>query len=62
MDPEVCLVRARDALNDSDTAGCYDALADYLDWRNRGGFEPENGDRRCYDMASEADARLITGR
>lgn len=65
MDPKVCLdlaqrqieflaesnpaqPEAEDAFDSASTA-----LSDYMDWRNNGGFEPENGDDRCSDLVKQ---------
>ena len=50
MDPEACLVRAQEALNDSEPDECIFALSDYWKWRARGGFMPENGDTRAIQI------------
>jgi hypothetical protein len=42
MDPTACLLRAANALSDGDHEECCNALDDYLDWRNTGGFEPQD--------------------
>lgn len=40
MDPKECLNRIQNALNSGDLTEASDALADYAEWRKRGGFEP----------------------
>jgi hypothetical protein len=44
MDPGACLQRAASALADGDLDEAAAALADYGDWRRRGGYEPPAGD------------------
>lgn len=55
MDPEACLTRAEDALGSCETdafeALAFEALIDYFDWRDHGGFEPKNGDARANALA-----------
>ena len=62
MDPKAALDRAQFQLDYLDTSDPTDeqfedafnaattALNDYLDWRRNGGFEPENGDKRCDEL------------
>jgi len=57
MDPEACLVRAQEALNDSDWDECWEALTDYWNWRGRDGFMPENGDDRAVTIEREMNLR-----
>ena len=65
MDPKACLDLAErqiDYLDHSDPTEeqaenafntTAKALSDYMDWRNNGGFEPENGDKRCADLVKQ---------
>ncbi len=54
MDPQACLRRAAEALEQGDTDEARAALADYASWRRRGGWQPEGGDA----LAAELRRRL----
>lgn len=41
MDPQACLDRAALAISTGDMGEAQEALQDYRNWRERGGFEPE---------------------
>ncbi len=47
MDPEACLDRAERAIDDREWRDAREALADYQQWRDRGGFQPPGGDTRA---------------
>ncbi len=63
MDPAKTLQLASIAVHKGKTAGGWRALEyfgragehlnDYWAWRNRGGFEPDGGDRQAEDLAEE---------
>ncbi len=54
MDPLACLLRAADALSAGDHHEACNALDDYYDWRNAGGFEPTTtSGQRGDDYADE---------
>jgi hypothetical protein len=44
MDPETCIKRAHEAVADNDMVEAVAAFTDYLEWRNKGGYAPLNGD------------------
>jgi hypothetical protein len=46
MDPTTTLDRAAKALNAGELDEALDLMKDYVDWRARGGFEPDGGDAR----------------
>ncbi len=50
MDPKACLDRMEAAINAGDEAEAREAYADYWEWRNKGGFEPEGGDARARQL------------
>ncbi len=54
MDPLACLNDARVCLEDGDYEECLYHLADYWLWRERGGFEPVQGDRLAVQYAKQA--------
>lgn len=58
MDPEACLNRAANALEDSDLDECWKALSDYRSWRSRGGFEPDGGDAKAKLLAQQLRSML----
>lgn len=47
MDPEAILQNARDCLDEGDWAGLDAWLADYFEWRLKGGAEPDGGDEEA---------------
>lgn len=49
MDPEQTLKDAQ-MLLDSDNEMCAEFLGEYFDWRLKGGFEPEGGDNKAFDI------------
>lgn len=66
MDPEQALKRAEDAHRRGDYDEMMAALADYWEWREKGGFMPAGGDKRATSMSREMyagheEARRIVG-
>lgn len=51
MDPKATLDRAKAAIESEDWDEARDALHDYREWRERGGFEPPRGDARHRELA-----------
>lgn len=41
MDPEMCLLNAKLYIMDGDDEHAAQALDNYVNWRGKGGFEPE---------------------
>jgi hypothetical protein len=62
MDPKACLLRAREALRDTEIRECEAALVDYKRWRRKGGFEPDvegmKGDDFLRKVAEDAEGTL----
>lgn len=58
MDPKACLDRVESAIEDRDWIEAREALADYRQWRSRGGFEPENGDARESALRARLPGRV----
>lgn len=56
MDPEACLDRAEEALDEGDLAEAKDALKDYAAWRRNGGFQPAAGDARAKRLTAAVKA------
>lgn len=58
MNPKSCLDAAESALKAAEQPGAShihiedveEHLASYRAWRRKGGFEPEGGDARCYNL------------
>ena len=61
MDPEACLYRAYAAADEMDLDEANDALADYREWRSKGGFEPTHGDLRASALESWITMQSETG-
>jgi hypothetical protein len=53
MDPKKALEDAHDALLAGDYEECNEHLADYWDWRHKGGFQPPDGDKEAKWIAEE---------
>ncbi len=61
MDPNACLILADQAISDCDCEAAADALDNYFDWRNGGGFEPlsaANSGKRGDVFAKDCHRRL----
>lgn len=59
MDPEACLARCEAYLKlNWALPDVLDALLDYLDWRDKGGFEPKDGDKRARSCALAVIERI----
>lgn len=52
MDPKACLSSVLTHIEQHDYADAIEALADYYDWRVKGGVEPPRGDRVARDLAT----------
>jgi hypothetical protein len=63
VDPTACLKCAADLFNAGDHAGADEALRDYAQWREHGGFEPPQvpgfglpGDRFARNLRAKIEA------
>lgn len=64
MDPKQTLLDAFDAWQADEIDECRDHLADYIDWRRKGGFEPNAGADaqaiRLYELCSRTELTQLT--
>jgi hypothetical protein len=58
MDPQTALDEARKALARADYRHAAEYLQSYLEWRERGGFEPHNGDALWKELARQCQANI----
>lgn len=50
MDPFACLDSAQLAFDDDDYTQALGLLADYFEWRLKGGFQPDGGDEKALKL------------
>jgi hypothetical protein len=62
MDPQSALDAARAALAAGKFTEAKEFLRNYLEWRQRGGFEPANGDATLRELNALAYSRISTYR
>jgi len=57
MDPKAALDSAESAIKAGDLEEAEEFLANYREWRRKGGFEPDGGDLRCGHLSMRMAAR-----
>ncbi len=57
MDPQAALDCAESAIEDGDLEEAEEFLANYREWRRKGGFAPEGGDLRCERLSMRMAAK-----
>jgi hypothetical protein len=55
MDPKATLENALAAYRSGDCELAADMLRNYYEWRNRGGFEPTDGDSKAATLSNLLD-------
>ena len=58
MDPKQALIDCDQNISDLELDSATEHLADYVNWRNRGGFEPEVYGKRGDTFAADCQRRL----
>lgn len=58
MDPKETLRLARNAINDRDWEDARYLLAEYRQWRRRGGFQPKGGDKTATALYARMETQM----